>query len=564
MKKFYLLLNCVAPSFKKRFFLIAFLLVSVSFLEVLGIGLLIPFTSIVIESKTNLIFLNKFDQSQKLLFLIITIMGFFLFKFLYLKSIIKIQGKFSYDFYTYIGNKLFYGYLSKNINFFFQKHKSSMVQELVNEVGHLNSLVNSFLYLAGEVLVLSAIIIFIIFVDPLASIITISVFSFSAYLFLIFFKKKLITHSSKRQKFDFERIKVISESLNSITEIKFYNKENLFSDIYNDFNFKASQSKLSEYVINNLPRLWTELTAIFTVILVLIYFSFINLPINTILPKLVVFAAAAFRIIPSINRILNNLNSIRFYEIVLDSLLPPLREIDQSKDIFKFQKNLKKSISDFSNFEIKNLEFDYGNPRKRIFKNFNFKFKRGDMIGIHGASGSGKSTLVHILLGLLKAKKGYFYLDNKLIKNFNDLNLSNFFGYVPQKIHIFDENISYNILFGLEKNKENMVKLKKVLQILNLKNFIKPHYLNGEYKVGENASKLSGGQIQRLAIARAIIKDPKVLILDEATNALDPKTEKNIFNSLIKLNKEANLTIIIISHNMNIINKCKRKISISE
>ena len=185
-------------------------------------------------------------------------------------------------------------------------------------------------------------------------------------------------------------------------------------------------------------------------------------------------------------------------------------------------------------------------------KKFKFCDKKNSKTGIKGPTGSGKSTLIALLLGLLKPARGEIKVDNDDIhKNLRGWQKG--IGYVPQTIHLLDDTIKKNICFGINEDKIDNLKLKKVIEISGIDEFInrQPNKLNTI--IGHDGTRISGGQLQRIGIARALYLDPKILILDEPTSSLDKITEENIINRILSLNE---LTVILISHNSKIIEKC--------
>ena len=259
-----------------------------------------------------------------------------------------------------------------------------------------------------------------------------------------------------------------------------------------------------------------------------------------------VLAVSIYKIIPSLNKISNSFQAIQFFSAPFYDIIKFLNiDTDKVNPINKIEFNL---------INYKNVTFRYG--EKDIFRNINFKIEKGDFIGINGSSGSGKSTLIKILCGLLIPNNISLTIDNK---PFKIKNLKNLFSYAPQDPSILDENIYKNISFQFDENKIDKNKIDRILKKVDLKlgfdNLTKQ-------KLGENGIKISGGQKQRVLIARAIYHEKKILILDESTSNLDPKTEIKILELLKSLNKE--ITIIFISHKKDSLKYCNKIYEISE
>jgi len=208
-----------------------------------------------------------------------------------------------------------------------------------------------------------------------------------------------------------------------------------------------------------------------------------------------------------------------------------------------------------SKIKIKNLKYKYSEKLNYILNNINLNISKGEFIGIIGSSGSGKSTLVDLLMGLLTPSSGEICIDNI---NINDDKSSwqRKIGYVPQNIFLIDDSIKNNIAFGIEGDKIDELKLNKAIEESQLKAFINSLEIGFETKVGERGAQISGGQLQRIGIARALYNDPEILILDESTASLDTLTENGIMDSINKLKGEK--TIIMISHRFSSLKDCDK------
>ena len=261
--------------------------------------------------------------------------------------------------------------------------------------------------------------------------------------------------------------------------------------------------------------------------------------------------------------VFSSLTSISVLEDNLKKTAEILVLSDTSKEKIKNKtnKNNKGKMMFKNAIEFKNVCFSYSNDGNFKLDNIGFSIKKGEKIGINGPSGSGKSTLVDLLLGLLTPTSGQIFLDNNKLDQNNIELWQEKIAFVSQNIFLSDESILQNISFSDDKKTVNTEKINKVLEDVNLINYVNklPDGINS--KVGERGSKLSGGQIQRLGIARAFYKDREVIILDEATNALDKENQEKIIKILNQLEKR---TIIIVSHNTNMLSHCDQVFKVEE
>ena len=269
-----------------------------------------------------------------------------------------------------------------------------------------------------------------------------------------------------------------------------------------------------------------------------------------IVPLLGLFAAAAFRLMPSLTRIMNSVQGIFYNRPAVDSVY---KEFNQES----FQNNINEISSTkiflTKEIDLKNISFRYSDSNPFILQDINLNIKKGTTIGLIGESGIGKTTLINIILGLIQPTKGSIHVDGISISE-NIKSWQSQIGYVPQNIYLADDTIKKNIAFALPEEKIDNNLVKKAVMNAKLDNLINSLNDGLDTNVGEFGDKISGGQRQRIAIARALYTDPKVLILDECTNSLDVKTEKQILNEVNSL--KGKKTIIMITHRLLTLENC--------
>ena len=277
-----------------------------------------------------------------------------------------------------------------------------------------------------------------------------------------------------------------------------------------------------------------------------------------IIPIIGLFAAASFRLMPSIVRIMQTLQKIKYNLPIIEGVLEEMNKKNDIHEIYSTS-NKKLIAHNFKKIQFDKINFNYDNSCESVIKNLTFEIKKNEILGISGKSGSGKTTLINIVSGLLKIKSGKVFVDDKLVEG-NIKFSKNTIGYVPQRIYLLDDTIKNNIAFG---ESEDSIDNKKIIDLINnvkLKELVDKTNKGVETNIGEFGDKLSGGQIQRLGLARALYLSPKILILDESTNALDVDTERSIFDYLLKI--KTNLSIIIVSHKKSILEKCDKIIEL--
>ena len=293
------------------------------------------------------------------------------------------------------------------------------------------------------------------------------------------------------------------------------------------------------------------LETIFIVIISLILLSgtYLKLDFINMVPMLVLFFAGLIKIMPSINKI-SYLSSSR---IVLDEHLKILFDYCFN---YKLKEKKNGGIEDVFKDSIRfsNLSFSYG--KKKILNNLNFEIKKGDVFGITGLSGSGKTTILNLLLGLIKPDSGEILIDGS-----NKSKTGNFqkkIGLCDQTIFLTNDSIETNITMGDKDFSTNFY--NSIIEKTQLKNFISN--IDNDFIIDEATNNISGGQLQRIGIARALFSNREILILDEFTSAIDPKTKITILNNLFK--KRDNKTYIIVSHDSEVIKYCNKVIDLND
>ena len=396
--------------------------------------------------------------------------------------------------------------------------------------------------LISEIILIIIILIFLTFLN-FKIILICAIFVLFAFVFYFFTSKKIERFGLIRIENEKQKTQWVQQPLHGIKETIVHNKKDFFYKKYLNHETKSINILKKYFLFLDLPKITLEFFAILTFITII--FVFRNSELKSLIPTIATFGFASYRILPSINRIINSLQRINFStkalnEVIKDFSMSSLK--NENKNKIKFKKNIL----------LKNINFKYKN--NFVLKNLNLRIKKNTFIGICGKSGSGKTTLANVLLGLLSPSKGNIFVDaNKIDKN-NLRNFQNILSYVPQNVFLFNGSIQENI--SMENKNENVdkKKLNNVIKLSKLNEFIKN--LRGKYKskIGEDGINISGGQKQRIGIARALYRSPDIIILDEATNSLDKKTENEIIKYLKKLSNTK--TVILISHNTEAIKHC--------
>ena len=554
---------------KKHRYYIGFIFsifVLLMFLELFSITLFIPLISFILETKISensfyLFFKNNFDLD--LAFILNDLKTFILFfiAIFLIKSFLTIfchyhKIGFTYKIRKYLTTNIYQKYLNLSYENFIKENSSKYLKNINFEIKIVSEGLLQSLEFFSEIIVIVGLAIFLLNYNLEASIIILSISLLFIYLISIITKKKIFQLGDRIRNFEQFRLKNYLESFNLIKEIKIFNKEKFFKNRDLKLTSESLQNDFLFRFIKSVPRILIELLLI-VIFLFIIIVNIGQYDTKYMLELLAIFGASAFRLMPSVNRIITSLQQLRYALPSTNNIINELST--QTNGLFSSVKG-KKIIKFNNNILFSNVHFKYKKSKKYIFKNLNLNISSGKIVGIKGKTGSGKTTIVNLISGLIDPTDGLLMIDQVDYKDLDIKSLHKLIGYVPQDVYLMDTTIKENITFGSEDLKKNDI--EEAVRKANLDEFVEelPEGLNTI--IGEKSSKISGGQAQRIGIARAIVKKPSILIFDEATNSLDINTEEQIMSGIKKLKGE--LSIIVISHNSNCLKICDEIIDLDE
>ena len=548
------ILYLLSPEQKKSLAFVFILLVFGTILEMVGILILVPLMSI-FSGLNNLDFLKTFiglsDSSpEKIIsYLLIIIVSFYFLKFLFLVYLSWKQSHFIANLSMDLTSELFKGYLNQSYLFHIQNNTSTLLRNLQAELGQFTTYIQSAVLFLLEFMTIVGIGAILIYEQPIAAFVSAIFFVIVLYFFNRYTKNKILDWGKVRQEQAEKINKHFFQGLGGIKEVKFYGKENFFLNEVIGV-LKANADVSSKYLtLGQVPRYFLEFMALLGIFIVIIFMQIIGMDPKSIFPLVGLYLVAAFRIIPSINRVINSLQSMKYLNPVIEVLFNEFKLIKNSLD---YSKKMNDMI--FRNqIELHNISFSYPESESKVLDKINITIKKGTTIGIIGQSGSGKSTLIDILLGLHTQSSGEILVDGVNIKD-NIRGWQKKIGYVPQNVYLLDDTIKANVALGVEPKLIDDDLVTSALKSAQLKDFIDKVPRGNNSIVGERGVKLSGGQKQRIGIARALYSNPDILVLDEATSALDNKNELNFMNTIMSYKNSK--TIIIVAHRLSTLKSC--------
>jgi ATP-binding cassette subfamily C protein len=456
-----------------------------------------------------------------------------------------------------ISSALLKKYLSLPYVYFLTQNTADLNKNILSEV---NVLTIYFILPLIDIMVKGFIAIgilsMLLFTDVYITILSAIILGGSYALIYLYFHRKLKINGAKRLKENKMRFKTAGEALGGIKDIKITGREAFFYDRYLRHSREYSNLEAWSMLIRTIPRYFLEILAFGGVVTLVLYFISTAGNVNKVIPMVSFFTFAAYRLMPALQVVFAAFTRIRFSQTTVNRIIEDLSEKSGFREQFLvYDKEPIKPMTFNASLQLKGVSFNYPNINKPVIHDLNLLIQHNTSIGLVGPTGAGKTTIVDIILGLLTPQKGEFSVDGVKIDENNILNWQKNLGYVPQHIYLSDDTIINNIAFGVPNEKIDRETVEYVARISNLHDFIISELPNGyETIVGERGIRLSGGECQRVGIARALYHDPEVLVLDEATSSLDGITESAVFEAV---NNVAKLkTIIIIAHRLTTVKNC--------
>lgn len=529
-------------------------------LEIVGIGSIPIFAMMIVDpsviqdkfsDKINLQFLENFKPKDFLILGGVMLISIFIIKNTYLALLIYLQGLLIKKIRSNLSEKVFKLYLNAPFKLYYEKNPAYILRNIMSETSQTVSLLFQAINLFKEIIILLTIFFLLIYVDTLVSFSVFFIFTLFVGLFF-FYTRKIIGKNGKiLQKFTALKTQDINEAFGAIKEVKIFNKEKILERNFNEKIGIWEKSYLINYFLTSLPRLVLEAIVILIVVSIVIIFLFIDRDLNTIIPLLSLLIVSAARMLPSFNTISTALASIKGLSPSYKLMIDEIRNLEQIKFVKKEYDGSKFPFT--KNLYFKDIDFKYDEDQKSALLNLNIKIDAGSKVGIIGKSGSGKSTFIDVILGLLEPNKGEILVDGINIKQ-NIIGWQSQIGYVPQDVYLLDDTIKNNIIFSSNEKKTDLKKLNKIITTCNLDELVKNSEKGLETLVGDRGARLSGGQKQRIGIARALYKNPKIIIFDEATSSLDIQNENKIIDEIFNIDRSK--TLILVTHRHQVVKNC--------
>ena len=558
--------NIIPQEFHTRAFVVAITVLLRAILNFFGIAMLVPLLMLILDFEalqSNHIvryvydFLGCKSHSQFVIATALAIVGFIALKNMMNLWLYKYERNFTYDLYGNLSRRLFVDYYRRGLLFVSERNSTELSRN-VNIVclNFVIGVLKPAAAIVGEIIPFALIIVAIIFYDPTASLLLALTFVPAVWIYYSFVKERLLKYGAEENQAQREKFRNVAESFRGYTDVEI---SNAFPQIISSFN-RATDRLVAmlkrDATLSTIPQGITETSLAAGMAALIIIGAF--MPERKIGLVFGLFAVAAVRLLPSVRNILTSLTAIRYNLHTIDTLS------DISNDKMEID-NSSERIHLHQQMEVRNISFRYTENAQSVIEDFSLTIKQGERIGIRGASGAGKSTLMNLLLGLYAPDKGEILIDGIKLDQATRRKWQNSVGYVPQSVFLLDSTLLENIALGVPSEEIDRERVMEVLKMASLAEFVERLPDGLDSSIGEAGCRVSGGERQRIGIARALYKRPDILFFDEATSSLDRTTEQSINSSIEELSRNnRNITIVAIAHRETSLEYCDRIINIEK
>tara|TARA_B100000989_G_scaffold238449_2_gene185341 strand:+ start:2642 stop:4363 length:1722 start_codon:yes stop_codon:yes gene_type:complete len=540
---------------KISYIIFGFVSIINSIIEIIAISSILPLLDLLINK--NGVFLSKLnnildniidvDPTNIINFLYILIFIFIL-KFFFNFFTIYFYQKIIFDLRIFLSKKKLKEYLSQDYKFFVNTHSSILLRNISQEIPRIIlGVIAMLLLLFSEIILILFIVALLLFVDFQSAIFIFASLIIIGFIYMLISKNYISKLAKIRINYDGKNIKNLKEIFENIKLLIIYNKKDFFFEKYYKNIKISSMSHMKFNIAAQTPRLFYEFILVIILLLLCIFFS---QNLENIIYVIAIFGAAAIRLIPSISKFLSALQNIRFDIPALDEIIKNENEVNNFNGLKELNNNF-----DFNNqIELKNIYFSHTTNGLNIFEKLNIKIEKNSFIGIHGPSGIGKSTLFDLISGIVYPNQGEIVIDNNIKLDKSHLRCwQKKIGYIPQESMILDDTFLNNVAFGERDELIDINKFHKSIEQANLSKFIKNLKHKELTVLGERGFQISGGERQRIALARTLYSNSEILLLDEITSSLDKINEAEILKTISEIK---NTTKILITHNKEVLNFC--------
>lgn len=479
------------------------------------------------------------------------IIGLFVIKNIYVVFLSNFQYQFTYYGLRDLSSKVMNGYMEKSYPFFLNHNSAELLKSVQTDTNMFYVTVLNGTQLISECIVSFVLVIYLIIKDPVIAISMAVVLGIFAFGFMSIFRKAFKRMGNEYRVFVEEQIKCMHQSFGGIKEIKISDNEQFFKDQFWDIAAGLAKNQVKNGLYNAIPKPMMETMVIGVILVIVAIKTASGNSAASFIPIITVFALAAFRLLPSVNKISSYVGVIMYNKVAVEAVY---NEVNEMKgNLSRRENTIEEEIQFHKAISLNDVVFAYEGAEKNVIDHVSLEIQKNTSVAFIGPSGAGKTTIVDVMLGILKNQQGSITVDGTDIRNAMS-GWHKKIGYIPQVIYLMDDTIRNNIAFGLKAELIDDNQVWRALEEAQLRSFVESLEDGLDTMVGELGTRLSGGQRQRIGIARALYRQPELLVLDEATSALDNETERAVMEAIDSLHGK--LTLIIIAHRLTTIKNC--------
>ena len=536
-----------------------------AFVELLGVSAIMPLIDVAMEpgtigEKWYFVLISKntgiTDANQMIVLLAFVLIAIYILKNIYVTMMYSLQYRFIFNNQQRLSVRMMKSYMQQDYLFHVSRNVAEFQRNIVNDVNGFYTVTLNALQFLAEFSVSVVLVAFLLVQDWVSTLAVASLLFLFMGFFTIFFRKVLVRIGEESRQANVSVTKWLLQAFSGVKEIKVANKERFFIANYDRSYRDCARIQRQQSMLTYLPKPVMETVCICSLMIAMIIkIVVVKSDITSFVTTLSVFAVAAFRMLPSFNKITGYISGMMFNKPSIDAVYNDLREIEQlmARRTADHEDTVKVKLG--TAIRLDRVSFRYPKAEKWILKNASLEISKNTSVALIGASGAGKTTAADLILGILEPQEGAVMIDGTDIRRcmtswHEDV------GYIPQTIYLMDDSIRANIAFGIPEAEIDDDAVEKALQEAQLDRFVHTLPEGAGTVIGDRGVKLSGGQRQRIGIARALYRNPSVLILDEATSALDNETEKEVMEAIDGLH--GTRTLIVIAHRLSTIKKCDR------
>jgi len=562
-------LNRLRPLFSRRDKLLYLGLLGLmsigALLEVLGIGIIPAFVAILaIPDKVAkyppaarlLDYLGISLGPQLLLLGSAVLLAVFILKNAYMVFLYHIQFRVVEYHRARLASRLFKAYIYAPYLFHLKRNSAELLRNVNSEtIEIIQGVISPFLALILGFLFTALTVVLLLVVTPGAAVAGLLFLAIGSFGFFSVVKKRLTYYGKIAIEERKEVIRAVNQGLGALVDARLLGRESTLLKAFDRSVSNFARVVRLRQVIQNSSVNVLEVIAVFGMVIILVVLLHNGMKVEALIPTLTLYAAATMRLRQNISRIVGGLSSIRFSTPSVGNVVDDLEQLDALYRRRAKVTESETSLTYANAIDLRDVSFTYPDHEHPVLKNISLTIQRGESVAFVGSTGCGKSTLISLILGLIPPQSGEILVDGRDIQQ-NLPAWHRLIGYVPQNIFLLDDTIRNNIAFGIPGQEIDEHRLWDTIKIAQLESFVRESPQGLDTRVGERGVRISGGQRQRIGLARALYRDPEIIILDEATAALDNKTEVLLMQNLRTLEKRR--TFIIVAHRLTTVENCDR------